>query len=138
MIGRMVPLMEHGTAREEKERRPSRALRFGAYYVNPDARELRKNGALVHLRPQLFRILSMLLEKPGKIVTREEIRQRLWAPGTFVDFERNLNSAIKKVRTALGDSRQNPRYIETVPRVGYRFIAPVETAGEQTRGEGRG
>jgi cholera toxin transcriptional activator len=125
----MVALVEHRTVREEKEPRPSRALRFGAFYVNPGARELRRDGALVHLRPQLFHILSMLLDKPGETVTREELRQRLWAPGTFVDFEHNLNSAIKKVRTALGDSGQSPRYIETIPRVGYRFIAPVETAG---------
>jgi cholera toxin transcriptional activator len=97
--------------------------------VNPVARELRKDGVLIHLPPQLFRILSMLLDKPGETVTREEIRQRLWAPGTFVDFEHNLNSAIKKVRTALGDSGQTPRYIETIPRVGYRFIARVEAAG---------
>jgi DNA-binding winged helix-turn-helix (wHTH) protein len=78
----------------------------------------------------------MLLEKRGEIVTREEIRQRLWAPGTFVDFEHNLNSAIKKLRTALGDSGQTPRYIETVPRVGYCFIARVETDGEQARVRG--
>jgi DNA-binding winged helix-turn-helix (wHTH) protein len=125
----MVTLVEYGTVREEKEPRPSRALRFGAFHVNPVARELRKDGVLIHLPPQLFRILSMLLDKPGETVTREEIRQRLWAPGTFVDFEHNLNSAIKKVRTALGDSGQTPRYIETIPRVGYRFIARVEAAG---------
>ncbi len=132
----MVALMQHGTVRKEKERRPSGALRFGAFRVNCAARELRRDGALIHLRPQLFHILSMLLDRPGEVVTREEIRQRLWAPGTFVDFEHNLNSAIKKLRTALGDSGQTSRYIETVPRVGYCFIAPVETAGEQTRGEG--
>jgi len=123
--------MKHGTVREEKEPRQDRALRFGAFQVNPAARELRKDGVLIHLPPQLFHILSMLLDKPGEIVTREEIRQRLWAPGTFVDFEHNLNSAMKKVRTALGDSGQTPRYIETIPRVGYCFIAPVETEGEQ-------
>jgi DNA-binding winged helix-turn-helix (wHTH) protein len=122
--------MEPGTVRKEKEPRPTRALRFGVFHVNSAARELRKDGALIHLRPQLFHILSMLLDKPGEIVTREEIRQRLWGPGTFVDFEHNLNSAIKKLRTALGDSGQTPRYIETIPRVGYRFITSVETAGE--------
>ena len=116
---------------EEKEPRPSRALRFGAFQVSPAARKLRKDSVLIHLPPQLFRILSMLLHEPGEIVTREEIRQRLWSPGIFVDFEHNLNSAIKKLRTALGDSGQTPRYIETIPRVGYRFIAPVETAGVQ-------
>jgi DNA-binding winged helix-turn-helix (wHTH) protein len=120
--------MEHGTVLKEKELQPSRALRFGVFHVNPVARELRRDGVRIHLRPQLFHILSMLLDKPGEIVTREEMRQRLWAPGTFVEFEHNLNSAIKKVRTALGDSGQAPRYIETIPRVGYRFIAPVETA----------
>ena len=129
----MVALMEHGTVRKEKEPRPNGAVRFGVFHVNCAARELRRDGALIHLRPQLFDVLSMLLEKPGEIVTREEMRQRLWAPGTFVDFEHNLNSTIKKLRTALGDSGQTPRYIETIPRVGYCFIARVEAA-ESKRG----
>lgn len=118
MIRANCPLVDGGTVWEEKEPRPSRALRFGVFDVNCAARELRKDGVLIHLQPQLFRILSMLLDKPGEIVTREEIRQRLWAPGTFVDFEHNLNSVIKKLRTALGDSGQTPRYVETIPRVG--------------------
>jgi TolB-like protein/DNA-binding winged helix-turn-helix (wHTH) protein/Tfp pilus assembly protein PilF len=111
---------------ETKSASSSSVLRFGVFQVNPAARELRKHGVRVRLPRQPFCILSMLLEKPGEIVTREEMQKRLWASGTFVDFEHSLNSAIKKLRAALGDSPENPRYIETVPRVGYRFIAPVD------------
>src|SRR5438445_4072102 len=105
---------------------PSPVLRFGVFQVNLAARELRKHGVRIRLPGQPFCILSILLEKPGEVITREEIRRRLWSSDTFVDFEHSLNSAIKKLRAALGDSPENSRYIETVPRVGYRFIAPVE------------
>jgi DNA-binding winged helix-turn-helix (wHTH) protein/tetratricopeptide (TPR) repeat protein len=101
-------------------------LRFGVFHMNLAARELRKHGVRVRLPGQPFSILSMLLEKPGEIVTREEMRKRLWASDTFVDFEHSLNSAVKKLRGVLGDSAEKPSYIETLPRVGYRFIAPVE------------
>lgn len=111
---------------ETKSASSSGALRFGVFQVNVAARELRKHGVRVRLPGQPFCILSMLLEKPGEIVTREEMRQRLWASDTFVDFEHSLNSAIKKLRAALNDSPENSRYIETVPRMGYRFVAPVE------------
>lgn len=111
---------------EQKQLSPSPALRFGAFQVSFAARELRKHGVRIRLPGQPFCILSMLLEKPGEIVTREEMQQRLWASDTFVDFEHSLNSAIKKLRAALGDSSENSRYVETVPRLGYRFIAPVE------------
>jgi DNA-binding winged helix-turn-helix (wHTH) protein/Tfp pilus assembly protein PilF len=111
---------------ETKELSPRRVLRFGVFQINLAARELRKHGVRVRLPGQPFCILSILLEKPGQVITREEMRQRLWSSDTFVDFEHSLNSAIKKLRHALGDSPENPRYIETVPRVGYRFIAPVE------------
>lgn len=104
----------------------SRILRFGVFEANLHARELRKHGTRVRLRGQPFCILSLLLEKPGEPVTREEMRQKLWPVDTFVDFEHSLNSAIKKLRSALGDSPENPRYIETLPRLGYRFIAPVQ------------
>jgi len=113
---------------ETKELSPSRALRFGVFQINPAARELRKHGVRIRLPGQPFCILSILLEKPGQVITREEIQQRLWSSDTFVDFEHSLNSAIKKLRAALGDSPENSRYVETVPRVGYRFIAPVEQA----------
>jgi adenylate cyclase len=104
----------------------SRVLRFGVFQVNLAGRELRKHGVRIRLSGQPFCILSILLEKPGEVVTREEMRHRLWSSDTFVDFEHSLNSAIKKLRTALGDSAENSRYIDTIPRVGYRFIAPVE------------
>src|SRR5580698_1156345 len=101
-------------------------LRFGVFEANLSAQELRKHGTRVRLRGQSFFILSMLLEKPGEVVTRDEMQQRLWPADTFVDFEHSLNSAIKKLRGVLGDSPDNSRYIETIPRVGYRFIAPVQ------------
>jgi TolB-like protein/DNA-binding winged helix-turn-helix (wHTH) protein/Flp pilus assembly protein TadD len=104
-------------------------LRFGVFEANISAQELRKHGTRVRLRGQSFFILSMLLEKPGEVVTREEMQQRLWPADTFVDFEHSLNTAIKKLRGVLGDSPENSRYIETVPRVGYRFIAPVQEIG---------
>ena len=111
---------------EKKELSPRVVVRFGVFQANLSARELRKHGVRVRLPGQPFCILCMLLEKPGEIVTREEMQQRLWASDTFVDFEHSLNSAVKKLRAALGDSPENSRSIETVPRVGYRFIAPVE------------
>jgi DNA-binding winged helix-turn-helix (wHTH) protein/Tfp pilus assembly protein PilF len=101
-------------------------LRFGVFQVDLAARELRKHGERIRLSAQPFRVLSILLEKPGETVTREEMRVRLWASDTFVDFEHSLNSAIKKLRFALGDSPERPLYIETIPRSGYRFVAPVK------------
>src|SRR5258707_4144307 len=105
---------------------PGSVLRFGVFQVNLAALELRKHGVRIRLPGQPFCILSILLEKPGEVITREEIRRRLWSSDTFVDFEHSLNSAFKKLRAALGDSPENSRYVETIPRVGYRFIAPVE------------
>ena len=103
------------------------SCRFGVFEVNLQARELRKHGTRVKLSGHSFQILAMLLERPGEIVTREQLRARLWPADTFVDFEHGLNTAVKRLRATLGDSPDNPRYIETLPRVGYRFIAPVET-----------
>jgi TolB-like protein/DNA-binding winged helix-turn-helix (wHTH) protein len=104
----------------------SHILRFGVFQVNFAARELRKHGVRIRLPGQPFCVLSILLERPGQIVSRDEMRDKLWDSDTFVDYERSLNSAIRKVRAVLGDSQESPRYIETVPRLGYRFIAPVE------------
>lgn len=112
---------------EEKQLMSSQVLRFGVFQVNLAARELRKHGVRIRLLGQPLCILSMLLEKPGEVVTREEMRQKLWPADTFVDFEHSLNTAIKKLRAALGDSPASSRYIETLPRLGYRFVAPVET-----------
>ncbi len=110
----------------KNELSPRVVLRFGVFQVNLAARELYKHGVRVRLPGQPFSILSMLLEKPGEILTRDEIRHKLWASDTFVDFEHSMNSAIKKLRAALGDTPENSKYVETIPRIGYRFIAPVD------------
>jgi TolB-like protein/DNA-binding winged helix-turn-helix (wHTH) protein/Flp pilus assembly protein TadD len=102
-----------------------RVLRFGAFHVDLRSGELRKNGERVKLQEQPFQVLALLLQRPGDVVTRDELRQRLWPSDTFVDFDDGLNTAIKKLRDALGDSAESPRYIETLPRRGYRFIAVV-------------
>lgn len=103
----------------------SRVFRFGLFELDLDARELRKSGVRIKLQDQPFLILSMLLERPGTIVAREEIKKKLWSEDTFVDFDLSLNSAVKKLRQALNDDSVNPRYIETLYRRGYRFIAPI-------------
>lgn len=105
--------------------------RFGVFEVSLSAFELRKHGIRVRLRGQPFEVLGLLLQQPGEIVTREQLRACLWPTDTFVDFEHGLNTAVKKLRAALGDSPENSRYIETIPRHGYRFIAPVEVLGGQ-------
>jgi len=107
-----------------------RVFRFGAFEVHEAVGELRRNGIRVKLHSQPFQILLMLLDRPTELVTREEMRQRLWDEDTFVDFDHGLNTAINKLREALGDLASQPRYIETVSGKGYRFLAPVtlETA----------
>lgn len=102
-----------------------RIFRFGGFEADEASVELRKNGIRVKLHSQPFQVLLMLLERPSALVTREEMRRRLWGTDTFVDFDHGLNSAINKIRTALNDSSARPRYIETVAGKGYRFIAPV-------------
>src|SRR5882762_1904455 len=96
----------------------SRVLQFGAFQVDLRAGELRKSGSRIKLQEQPFQVLSMLLERPGDVLTREELRQKLWPADTFVDFDDGLNTAIKKLRDVLGDSAEEPRYIETLPRRG--------------------
>jgi Tol biopolymer transport system component/DNA-binding winged helix-turn-helix (wHTH) protein len=103
-----------------------KVLRFGLFEVDFDAQELRKSGIKIKIQDQPFQILALLLERPGHIVTREEIQKRLWAGDTFVDFDLGLNSAVKKLRQALGDESDNPRFVETLYRRGYRFLAPVQ------------
>src|SRR5918993_4681475 len=111
------------------ERRSPNIKRFGTFEVDLRARELRKGGIRIRLQDQPFEILAAMLERPGEIVTREELQQRLWPAGTFVDFEHSLNAAIKRLRAALGDDADTPEFIETVPRRGYRFVA-TEDADE--------
>ena len=108
------------------ERSPATVKRFGIFELDLRARELRKGGIRVRLQDQPFEILSMMLDRPGEVVTREELRERLWPAGTFVDFEHSLNAAVKRLRAALGDDADNPRFVETLHRRGYRFIAPVD------------
>src|SRR5258705_9733849 len=103
----------------------SSIVRFGLYEVDLQARELRKSGIRIKLQDQPFQILASLLERPGEIVKREDLQKRLWPADTFVDFDLSLNSAVKKLRQALNDDSDNPRFIETLYRRGYRFIGPV-------------
>ena len=107
-------------------------LRFSNFEVDLRARELRKHGVRIKLQDQPFQILALLLERPGEIVTREELRDHLWPADTFVDFDHSLNSAVKKLRQALNDDPDVPRFIETLPRRGYRFIAPVGNGASVT------
>src|SRR5882724_8454497 len=104
----------------------TRKVRFGAFDRDLRLGQLHKHGIRLKLQDQPFQVLALLLERPGDLVTREEFRQKLWPADTFVDFDTGLNSAIKKLRDVLGDSAEKPRYIGTLPRRGYRFIAPVE------------
>lgn len=110
---------------EDLHKSPRRA-RFGVFEVDLLAGELRRNGLKVHLQEQPFQVLALLIGCPGEVVTREELRQRLWPADIVVEFDQNLNNAIKKLRAALGDSAENPRFVETLARRGYRFIGPVE------------
>lgn len=112
-------------------------VRFGVFEVNLRSGELRKNGLRLRVPGQPFKILAFLLERPGEVVTREELQRSLWPDDTFVDFEHGLNSAIKKLRTALGDSAESPLYIETLPRLGYRFVAPVDASEPPLAAAGR-
>src|SRR6516162_10072217 len=104
-------------------------VRFGVYQADLQNGELRKNGVRLRLQGQPFQVLSLLLKRPGEVVTREELRRSVWPMDTFVDFDHALNTAVKKVRSVLGDDADNPRFVETVPRRGYRFIAPVNSNG---------
>ena len=105
-----------------------RIIRFATFELDLQARELRKNGLKLKFHGQPFEVLAMLLERPGKLVSREQLRERLWPTDTFVDFDHGVNTAINRLREALGDSADNPRFIETLPRRGYRFLASVEAS----------
>jgi eukaryotic-like serine/threonine-protein kinase len=104
------------------------SVRFGVYELRPRSRELYKLGMKLKLRPQPFQVLHVLVDHPADVVTRDQLRQQLWPSDTFVDFEHSLNTAIKELRAVLDDSATEPRYIETIPKLGYRFIFPVETS----------
>src|SRR6267378_522217 len=120
------------------ETRPPAILRFGVFEVDVRSGELRKHGARIKLQEQPFHLLTVLLQRPGEVVTREELRNQNWPADTFVDFDNSLNTAINKLREALGDSADNPRFIETLPRRGYRFIAQVTGVDGTTKGTATG
>jgi DNA-binding winged helix-turn-helix (wHTH) protein len=100
-------------------------LRFGVFELNLDTEELHKSGKILRLAPQPFRLLALLANHAGQVVTREQIKEQLWGEETYVDFEQGMNHCIKQIRTALADNADTPLYVETVPRRGYRFLAPV-------------
>jgi TolB-like protein/tetratricopeptide (TPR) repeat protein len=110
----------------ETEQRTNGAFRFGRFELHLRARELRKDGVRIRLQDQPFELLAMMLERPAEALTRDELRRRLWPDGTFVDFEHGLNAAVKRLRAALGDNAEQPRFVETLHRHGYRFIGAVE------------
>jgi cholera toxin transcriptional activator len=105
---------------------PARRYRFGVFEADAATGELRRQGIRIKLNAQPFQVLIMLLERPGELLTREEISGQLWPDGTFVDYEHGVNSAVNRIREALGDTASNPRFVETLARRGYRFVAPVE------------
>lgn len=100
--------------------------RFGAFEADVSTQELRKQGIRIKLNAQPFQVLILLLQRPGEVLTREQIYRHLWPDGTFVDSEHGVNSAVNRLREALGDNASNPRFVETLSRRGYRFVAPVE------------
>jgi DNA-binding winged helix-turn-helix (wHTH) protein len=108
------------------ETEPARRYRFGAFEADEASGELRRQGIRVKINAQPFQVLLMLLERSGEVLTREEISRTLWPDDTFVDFEHGVNSAVNRIREALGDAANNPRYVETLARRGYRFVAPVQ------------
>ena len=111
------------------ETQPARRYRFGVFEADAVTGELRRQGVRIKLNAQPFQVLFMLLERPGQLLTREEICSELWPDGTFVDYEHGVNSAVNRLREALGDAASNPRFVETLARRGYRFVAPVERIG---------
>src|SRR5215470_4010735 len=108
----------------------SRILKFGVFEADLEARELRKSGLRLKLAAQSFQVLQLLLERPQEIVIREDLRHRIWPHDTFVDYDLALRKAVTRLREVLGDSAESPRFIETIPRRGYRFIASLNTNGE--------
>src|ERR1700752_14276 len=111
--------------------RSAPTVRFGLFEADLQTGELRKNGVKVPLQGPPFQVCAILLSRSGELVSREELRQQVWPEDTFVDFDHALNTAITKIRLALGDQADNPRFVETLPRRGYRFIAPIRNPGTQ-------
>ncbi len=117
---------------------PAQRFRFGVFEADAATGELRRQGVRVKLNAQPFQVLLMLLDRPGELLTREEISRDLWPEGTFVDYDHGVNSAVNRIREALGDTASNPRFVETMARRGYRFVAPVERVTPSAPGPGFG
>lgn len=109
---------------------PRRRYRFGVFDFDAESLELRKHGRLVRARPQALKLLRLLVARPQQLVLRDEIHKELWTADVFVDFEQGVNHCVKQLRAVLGDDADTPRFIQTLPRLGYRFIAPVEELGD--------
>jgi DNA-binding winged helix-turn-helix (wHTH) protein len=107
----------------------ARRVRFGTYEIDAEAGQLLLDGRAIRLPPQPFKLLWLLVSRPGQLVTRDQIREALWSGDTFIDFEQAMNFTIKQIRDALNDDAERPLYIQTVPKRGYRFVAPVQAAG---------
>src|ERR1019366_9013302 len=121
----------HSTVGESVGDPPVQRITFGEFELDVRAGELRNGGLRIRLQEQPFQILLMLLEHPGEVVTREEIRKRLWPNDTIVEFDHSIGTAIKKLRQALNDEAENPRYVETLPRRGFRFMFPPEASSDE-------
>jgi cholera toxin transcriptional activator len=119
------------------ELQPARRYRFGAFEADSATGELRRQGILIKLNAQPFQVLLMLLNRPGQLLTREEISRELWPDGTFVDYEHGVNSAVNRIREALGDAAGNSRFVQTLARRGYRFVAPVERIAQDANSSPR-
>src|SRR6516165_9106588 len=126
----------HGAMRNRMDAVAGNAVCFGPFKLDLKAGELLQDGRKILLQEQPFQVLKMLLQHPGEVVTREEIRKKLWPNDTIVEFDHSINAAIKKLRLALGDSAEEPRYVETVARRGYRLMVPVEWVREQPGAKG--
>ena len=113
---------------------PANRFRFGEFELDTSAGELRRNGDRLRIQPQPYRLLTLLVRRAGELVTRDEIRQELWKDGTFVDFEQSVNFCVSQIREVLKDSADRPLFVQTVPKRGYRFIAPVETGEPRKSG----
>src|SRR5215470_17871941 len=118
--------------------RPCNGVRFGPFRLDLTAGELHKGDLKVRLQEQPFRVLHLLVERPGEVVTREELQKKLWPNDTIVEFDHSINAAIRRLRDALGDTAEKPKYVETVARRGYRLLVTVEWAGPASPPEGVG
>src|SRR5277367_6445224 len=130
MTPNMIPTMDTGMDERLNFAPPStpRFLRFGPFQIDQQRQEVTKNGSRLKLQGKVYQVLVALLDKPGEVVTREELRQRLWPADTHVNYDANVNTTVNKLRQALGDSTEKPLYIETIPRKGYCLVIPSEAS----------